>query len=115
MLKAVKVGTVVLALAIALTTLTASLTLRPTTAHADSTSQAVVGMPFTGKWAWNASVMQPFPPYADTCPKGESNCPGYSSHPSVHHTPGGGDWATDLYAAEGTQVKLEVNYPTSGV
>jgi hypothetical protein len=65
-------------------------------------SQALIGMPFTGKWAYNALVS---PPYTD------SN----SSHPSVHHTPGGGDWATDVYAAEGTVVKLDVTYPTSGV
>src|SRR5206468_6745675 len=65
-----------------------------------STPQAVVGMPFVGQWAWNANVMQPFPPYVDSCPNGESNCPGLSSHPSVHHTPGGGNWATDVYAGE---------------
>jgi len=52
-----------------------------------STPQAVVGMPFSGKWAYNALVS---PPYTDA----------NSSHPCCHHTPGGGDWATDVYAAE---------------
>lgn len=60
-----------------------------------STPQAVVGMPFSGNWAWNVLIS---PPYTD------SN----SSYPSVHHTPGGGDWATDIYAPEGTAVKLSV-------
>ena len=55
-------------------------------------------MPFTGKWAWNVPVS---PPYTD------SN----SSHPSVHTTYYG-DWATDLYAAAGTAVRLEVPYAT---
>ncbi|HEV7454392.1 MAG TPA: hypothetical protein VGO07_03975, partial [Candidatus Saccharimonadales bacterium] len=77
-----------------------------------ATNQAVIGMPFAGKWAWNASVMQPYPPYVDSCPSGASNCAGFSSHPSVHHTPGAGDWATDVYAAEGTAVKLDVTYQT---
>lgn len=56
---------------------------------------AQAGMPFTGQWAYNADVS---PPYTD------SN----SSHPSVHHVPGGGDWGTDLYAPAGTAVKLRV-------
>lgn len=65
--------------------------------------QAVIGMPFTGKWAYNTPVN---PPYTDN----------NSSHPSVHHTPGGGDWGTDLYApSNGTQVRLKVNYPGSNV
>ncbi len=59
-----------------------------------SSPMAAVGMPFTGKWAYNASVK---PPYTDA----------NSSHPSVHHRYYG-DWATDLYAAAGTQVKLHV-------
>lgn len=72
------------------------------TASAES-NQAVIGMPFTGKWAYNANVN---PPWTD------SN----SSHPSVHHTPGGGDWGTDLYAlGEGDQVRLKVNFPGSNV
>ena len=67
-------------------------------AHAAG-SQAVVGMPFSGQWAYNALVNSPYT---------DSN----SSHPSVHHTPGGGDWATDVYAAEGTAVKLSVPIQT---
>ena len=64
-------------------------------------SQATVGMPFTGRWAYNVIVK---PPYRDK----------NSSHPSVHAAPGGGDWATDLYAAVGTPVKLHVT-STDGV
>ncbi|HUC20754.1 MAG TPA: hypothetical protein VMR98_04650, partial [Candidatus Polarisedimenticolaceae bacterium] len=60
---------------------------------AASAASATVGMPFTGKWAYNVPVS---PPYTDN----------NSSHPSVHHSPGAGDWAIDLYAAEGTPVKL---------
>jgi hypothetical protein len=56
---------------------------------------ATIGMPFTGKWAYNADVK---PPYTD------SN----SSHPSVHQNYYG-DWATDIYAAEGVPVKLHVS------
>lgn len=84
-----------------------------TVGHASATTpQAVVGMPFSGQWAWNASVMQPYPPYVDSCANGASNCPGLSSHSLVHHRPGGGDWATDIYAAEGTAVKLDVPIQT---
>lgn len=73
-----------------------------TPASADASHEALIGMPFAGKWAYNATVS---PPYTD------SN----SSHPSVHHTPGSGDWATDLYAAEGTPVKLEVTAATGSL
>lgn len=54
--------------------------------------EATVGMPFQGKWAYNALVK---PPYTDA----------NSSHPSVH-TAHGFDWATDLYAASGTDVRV---------
>lgn len=67
-----------------------------------ATPQAVVGMPFQGQWAWNRLI---YPPYTD------SN----SSHPSVHHTPGGGNWATDVYAGEGQAVKLDVTYATGAL
>ena len=77
-----------------------------TTRAMAATSPAVtVGMPFAGKWAYNQKVL---PPYVDTCPGGGYSCPGLSSHPSVHKTDGGGDWATDLYAPAGTQVRLRV-------
>ncbi len=56
---------------------------------------ATVGMPFTGKWAYNVNVD---PPYTDL----------NSSHPSVH-AKYYGDWATDVYAADGTAVKLKVS------
>src|SRR5688500_12760864 len=51
-----------------------------------------VGMPFDGKWGYNVLVS---PPYTD----------GNSSHPSVHARYGM-DWAADLYAGAGTQVRL---------
>ncbi len=71
--------------------------------HASATTnQAVVGMPFSGKWAYNVLVN---PPYTD------SN----SSHPSVHHTPAGGDWGTDLYAEEGSAVKLDIPIVTGAL
>ncbi|HSX07637.1 MAG TPA: hypothetical protein VLG11_01980 [Candidatus Saccharimonadales bacterium] len=61
-------------------------------AHADTSPQVVIGMPFNGKWAYNANVD---PPYTDA----------NSSHPSVHEAYGF-DWATDIYAAAGTEVDL---------
>lgn len=68
---------------------------KPEAAYADITKQVTIGMPFDGQWAFNTDVS---PPYTD------SN----SSHPSVHHTPGSGDWATDLYSnTEGKAVKLK--------
>jgi len=70
-------------------------------AEADATHQAVIGMPFTGKWAYNAYVS---PPYTDV----------NSSYPSVH-AKYYGDWATDLYAAAGTAVKFEVPYATGAL
>jgi stress response protein SCP2 len=60
---------------------------------------ATVGMPFSGKWAYGANVN---PPYTDE----------NSSHPAVH-TPSYGDWATDLYAGQGTPVTLSVSAPGS--
>jgi hypothetical protein len=73
-----------------------------TPAAADSTHQVAIGMPFSGKWAYNTDR---YAPYDDST----------SSHPSVHHTPGGGDWATDLYGGEGTAVKLKVGAATGNV
>lgn len=69
-------------------------------AHAAG-EQAVIGMPFDGKWAYNANVN---PPYTDT----------NSSHPSVHTRSGmsAATWATDLYPDDGGNampVKLHVN------
>jgi Fibronectin type III domain len=55
---------------------------------------ATVGMPFTGTWASNALVP---PPYTTD-----------SSYPSVAPANNGGDWATDLWAAEGTPITLQV-------
>lgn len=62
--------------------------------------QAVIGMPFTGKWAYSTTVN---PPYTDN----------NSSYPSVHDNYTA-DWATDVYATGGTDVRIKVNYPSSG-
>jgi Fibronectin type III domain len=63
---------------------------------------ATVGMPFTGTWASNVLVN---PPYTTD----------NSSYPAVHPANNGGDWATDLYAAEGTPVTLQVTSPDGPV
>ncbi len=56
---------------------------------------AAVGMPFTGTWASNVLVT---PPYTAT----------NSSYPAVTPANNGGDWATDVWGAEGTPVTLQV-------
>ena len=61
-----------------------------------------LGMPFTGTWAANVLVN---PPYTTD----------NSSYPAVHPANNGGDWATDVYAAEGTPVKLQVTSPDGPV
>jgi len=63
---------------------------------------ATVGMPFTGTWASNVLVD---PPYTTD----------NSSYPAVHPANNGGDWSTDVYAAEGTPVKLQVTSPDGPV
>lgn len=56
--------------------------------------EVVVGMPFDGRWAYN---VERNPPYNDR----------NSSYPAVHALYSeDSDWSTDLYAKEGTQVKL---------
>jgi len=75
-------------------------------ATADATHQAVIGMPFTGKWAYNVAT-------AASCGSGSNQ----TSHPSCHMTNPStgylwGDWATDAYAGDGTDVKLSVPYAT---
>ncbi|MFL6116196.1 MAG: hypothetical protein ACJ786_33300 [Catenulispora sp.] len=97
-----RIMTLVMAVAIAFGGVTAVSVRNAAPAKADATHQIEIGMPFAGQWAYNANVN---PPYTDA----------NSSHPSVHHTPGGGDWATDVYAAEGTAVKLEVGNATGAV
>jgi hypothetical protein len=69
-------------------------------AYAD-TAQVVINMPFSGKWAYNANVN---PPYTDA----------NSSHPSVHEAYGF-DWATDIYAAAGTEVNISGRSPNGAV
>lgn len=61
-------------------------------AEAIDAPKATIGMPFEGRWAFNAIVN---PPYTDA----------NSSHPAVHNAYGF-DWATDLYAGENTEVKV---------
>ncbi len=56
---------------------------------------ATVGMPFAGTWASNALVP---PPYTAA----------NSSYPAVNPANNGGDWSTDLWAAEGTPITLLV-------
>lgn len=53
--------------------------------------------PFEGRWA-AAQPQNIRPPFNDRT----------SSHPSAHIRPGGGDWATDLYAPAGTPVTLNI-------
>lgn len=56
---------------------------------------ATIGMPLTGTWASNVIVN---PPYTAT----------NSSYPAVAPANNGGDWATDVWASEGTPVTLQV-------
>jgi hypothetical protein len=70
-------------------------------AYAVNSKQAVIGMPFTGKWAFTNKVT---PPYTD------SN----SSHPSVHN-PYSFQWATDLYGAADTEVRVYGSSPQGPV
>ena len=62
---------------------------------------ATVGMPFAGQWA--SDVLVP-PPY--------TNAP---SWPGVDGAFNGGDWSTNLWAAEGTPIKLNVTSPDGPV
>jgi hypothetical protein len=89
-------------LSVVLTSLATVIAVPPSTVEAQegNNSESVdIGLPFTGKWAYNVPAG---PPYDDI---GES-------HPAGHHTPGGGDWATDLYAPAGTPVRLRLSNPT---
>jgi hypothetical protein len=62
---------------------------------------ATVGMPFTGRWAADAPIA---PPY--------TNDPSY---PAVDPANNGGDWATNLWAPEGTPIILHVTSPDGPV
>jgi hypothetical protein len=62
--------------------------------------QAVVGMPFAGKWAYSN-------PTTASCGPNASQ----TSHPSCHEVYFG-DWATDVYQAAGVEVRLQVPYAT---
>src|SRR3954471_14595490 len=53
-----------------------------------------VGMPFKGQWASDVKVNPPF-----------TSDPSY---PAVDPANNGGDWATNLWAPEGTPIKLQV-------
>ncbi len=65
-------------------------------AQAANTETAVVGMPFEGNWAY---------PSLTTASCGPNS--NQTSHPSCHDI-NSGDWSTDLYAASGTEVKLNI-------
>jgi hypothetical protein len=75
------------------------------TAHAAG-EQIVMGMPFTGKWAYN--VVKPV----------GTNC-SITAHPSCHATSGtnllGYHWAVDYYAADTTEVKMNATSPQGTV
>lgn len=66
-------------------------------AYAQSSQKATIGMPFEGKWAYSN------PTSAECGPNSNQ-----TSHPSCHETYFG-DWSTDLYAADGTDVKLKAS------
>jgi hypothetical protein len=61
-----------------------------------SGEQAVVGMPFSGNWAYSNATSASCGPASNQ-----------TSHPSCHEIYFG-DWSTDLYAPGGTNVKLQV-------
>ncbi|BCB84441.1 hypothetical protein [Phytohabitans suffuscus] len=86
--------TSLIAVGAAAVAVTAAPAIEEEAANANAAASAVIGMPFEGRWGWNVEIN---PPYSDD----------NSSHPSVHHTPGGGDWAADIYAAAGKEVKLK--------
>ena len=56
-----------------------------------------LGMPFSGRWAYNV---------ATTAGCGAAS--GQTSHPSCHEIYSGADWSTDLYAPDGTDVRLRL-------
>ena len=62
---------------------------------------ATVGMPFTGRWASDVLVAKPY-----------TNDPSY---PAVDPANNGGDWATNLWAPEGTPITLQVTSPDGPV
>jgi hypothetical protein len=62
---------------------------------------ATAGMPFRGTWASDVLVS---PPY--------TNDPSY---PAVDPANYGGDWATNLWATQGTPIKLHGTNGTNGV
>lgn len=83
---------------IAVVVLVISLVIAPA-ASADA-PQAVIGMPFGGRWAYSN-------PTAAACGPG----PGQTSHPACHETYFG-DWATDVYQSAGVDVRLRIPYAT---
>lgn len=72
-------------------------------AYAVDAETAVVGMPFEGEWAYNILTTA-------ACGSGS----GQTSHPSCHDIYSG-DWSTDLYAAAGTDVKLNIGEATGAL
>ncbi len=87
---------VALLCAVALLGTTGSVGLSASTAT--NRESVVVGMPFSGKWAWTLSKS----------PCGSDACDSYPKY----HARYSADWATDLYAAPGTAVKLRLTNAT---
>jgi hypothetical protein len=69
-------------------------------ATAAASDLATIGMPFDGKWAWNVPASGNWYDNVN------------DSHPATHENYAA-DWATDLYAAPGTNVRVWVLYATS--
>lgn len=81
-----KIGEKVVAVSMTALALAGGLSVKEQPAYAEATAQAVIGMPFPGKWGFNQVIQ---PPYTDA----------NSSHPSVHASYGF-HFATDLYPTE---------------
>lgn len=62
-----------------------------------------IGMPFEGQWAYDA-------PTNALCGPGDTQ----TAHPSCHE-PYGYHWATDVYAPDGTDVRLKFSNATGGL
>jgi hypothetical protein len=72
-------------------------------ASAANTESTQIGMPFSGAWAYNV-------PTSAGCGPGS----GQTAHPSCHELYGY-HWATDVYAGDGTDVKLNLGNPTGAL
>jgi hypothetical protein len=68
---------------------------QPTSASGET---AILGMPFSGRWAYNVDTLAACGPN-----------PGQTSHPTCHEIFSGSDWSTDLYAPDGANVNLRLS------